>query len=364
MAAKIIDKIVTVSVTDATSVADSTAVNTVAALVSVSADDYKVSGSDGVDVVTITGSSEASGYGDEAVAIATSFFGEENPGQLTLALTNEEYTGDNVATLLEAAISAGAEDCYHWLFWLDPLGTDDDDNVAVSDAVALCTALQSWAGENDKLVHVELESQAEGDALMQGLAALAPSRVAVYSHDADDYCLAAAVCANNCADDPAKGTWAYTQLDSITADSISVANFVSYVQTDGLNVYHTVKGLNVLTFGTTGSATDFVDQIVKQDWLKFRVQEAILTLLVTANSNRGVLYCDEGIQGVAAAVNNVLNVANSNGYIMDDWEVTAPKYSEIEAAQIKKRNLPDVTATFSIMNSIHTVQTVKLVITL
>lgn len=366
MAGKIIDKIVTVDVTDATSVADSTAVNTVAAVIAVDSDTYAVDGD--VEVVTITDNTEAATYGTEATLVATSFFAESNPGQLTLVVVDEDdMTSDKVASLLEAALEAGASDCYHWVLQLGALTADSSSGTVVydtDDAVALVTALNSWAASNDRLVHVELDSQAEAAALMAALSDLAPARVAVYSHSADSYSLAAAVCAANCADDPAKGTWAYTQLDGVTADSISATDFANYVQTLGVNVYHTVKGLNVLTFGTTGSATSFIDQVVKQDWLKFRVQEAIYTLLVTANSNRGVFYCDEGIQGVKAAVNGVLNTAHANGYIMDDWEVSAPLYAEIEAAQIKQRNLPNLTATFSLMNAVHTVQTVKLVVTL
>lgn len=357
MAGKIIDSIVTVSVTDSTGAADAAAVNTVAALVYVDSDTHAVSGD--VEVVTITSSSEAADYGDDAAAIATSFFAEDNPGELTLVLTNTAIGSASVAGLLDEAVAGDAADCYHWVLRLASADSD------------LVQALNTWASENDRLVHVEIHStdddatpQDDAAALMTDIASLAPERVAVYSHSADSYSLAAATCAKNCADDPAKGTWAYTQLDGVAADSITVTKFTNYVQGRGLNVYHTVKGLNVLTFGTTGSATSFIDQVVKQDWLKFRVQEAILTLLVTANGNRGVFYSDAGIQGIAAAVNGVLNTAHSNGYIMDDWEVTAPLYADIEAAQIKKRNVPDIAATFQIMNAVHTVQTVKLVITL
>lgn len=368
MAGKIIDSIVTVSVTDSTGTADAAAVNTVAALV------YVAPATDGeesyVKAVTITSSSEAADYGDDAAAIATSFFAEDNPGELTLVLTNTAIGSASVAGLLDEAVAGDAADCYHWVLRFSSLAdmtTDGEENPGL----ALVQALNAWASENDRLVHVEIHStdddatpQDDAAELMTAIASLAPERVAVYSHSADSYSLAAATCAKNCADDPAKGTWAYTQLDGVAADSITVTSFTDYVQGRGLNVYHTVKGLNVLTFGTTGSATSFIDQVVKQDWLKFRVQEAILTLLVTANGNRGVFYSDAGIQGIAAAVNGVLNTAHSNGYIMDDWEVTAPLYADIEAAQIKKRNVPDIAATFQIMNAVHTVQTVKLVITL
>ena len=107
----------------------------------------------------------------------------------------------------------------------------------------------------------------------------------------------------------------------------------------------------------------FIDSQVKKDWLKFRNQEAIFDVLGSANNGDGVDFNDDGIPGIVAEMTDVFATAENNEhrYILPgSWEITAPLYKDIPAADKDVRNLPKVRAIFHIQESIHTVKTVEL----
>jgi hypothetical protein len=122
--------------------------------------------------------------------------------------------------------------------------------------------------------------------------------------------------------------------------------------------------------GTTADKETFVDQVIKDDWIRFNVQSRIYQLLGEANDGHGVNYDDAGIASVAASVLNVLTVAQDTDhqYVMaDSATVDYKPYSYLVAnyaEDVRKRNLPLISGRYARMNAIHTVVQVSLLVTL
>lgn len=344
---RLIDEIVKVEVKDAAAAGTAASVNTVA---------FFAVGDD--DVVKVVTSKSEAPEGFEAAA--ASFFEESNPGKFVAIAkdpASTAITAQEVTDALDAALAMGKDensldiDFYHVVI-----------NVGASAPSGLIAALESWCGDNFKMAHVEFTSRTAAISALTGMTN-PTKRVAIYYHsETSGKTLAMALCANRCAGDPAKGTWAHKTLNAIEADATSKTELVS-AQTNGLNIYCKVAGVNRTFFGTCGSKTLFIDSQIKKDWVKFRVQEAIFNLLGQANNGDGIDYNDAGIASVQATINNIFTTAadNDHRYIMPDaFEVTVPKYANIPADQKEVRNLPLVNGVFAIQDSIHTVKTIEI----
>lgn len=344
---RLIDEIVKVNVLDAVAAASATSVNTVAFFSEADDDIVKV----------ITSQSEAP---DGFTAAAQSFFLERNPGKLVCIgadPASTSLTKDEVIAALEGALEMGKDsqgreiDFYHVVM-----------NVGESAPTGLLDALETWCETNFKLGHVEFTSRSAAKSALSAMT-VPTKRVAVYYHnETSGRTLALSLCANRCAGDPARGTWAHKTLNSVAPDATSKSDFTD-AQEAGLNVYCKVAGVNRTFFGTLGSNKLFIDSQIKKDWLKFRVQEAVFNLLGQANGGDGADYGDAGIAGVQAAINTIFTQAAGTDrmYVLpDSFEVNVPKFADIAADQKEVRNLPMVSATFSIQESIHTVKTIEL----
>ena len=301
--------------------------------------------------------------GADIVRVSAAFFEEEpNPGKLVCIPVGSDPTGANIADTLDAALAMGKDannreiDFYNVIVRLG-------EGATVNGVVAIVGALEMWCKANSKLAHVEVQNRSVGEDVMAELSSNPPTRVAVYFHkEASGKSFAAALVANRCGNDPARGTWAHKTLASLVADATSKENLID-AQDLGLNVYVKIAGVDRTYFGTTGSKSKFIDTVVKKDWLKFRTQEAIFNLLGQANNGDGVDFNDGGIQSVGAAMTSIFADAmdNEHRYVLpDSAEVSVPLYKDIPAEDKAVRNLPRVRATFSIQESIHTVKTVEL----
>ena len=301
--------------------------------------------------------------GADIVNVTASFFEEEpNPGRLVCIPVDADPTAANIVDTLEDALALGKDannrdiDFYNVIVRLG-------EGATKSDVLAIVGALETWCKSNFKLAHVEVQDRTVGEDVMADLSLNPPTRVAVYFHkEASGKSLEAALVANRCGNDPARGTWAHKTLASIVADATSKDNLID-AQDCGLNVYVKIAGVDRTYMGTTGTKTMFIDSVVKKDWLKFRTQEAIFDLLGSANNGDGVDFNDDGIQAVVAAMTDIFKIAqdSEHRYVLpDSWEITAPKYKDIPAEDRAVRNLPRVRATFSIQDVIHTVKTVEL----
>lgn len=353
---RLIDEIVEVRVTDAVAAASATPVNT-AAVLGVSTK---------TDTLVVYKNEVATKCDGDLAKVAASFFAENNPGKLVcIPTTSEDLVGSNIKSLLDAAISLGKDasspiqrdvDFYHVIIRLG-------DSVEASAAIEIVKALDSWCADNFRLGHVEVKSLELAGSIVKGLGKKL-SRVALYSHnDNEGTSLAAAIVADRCASDPARGTWAHKTLVGVTPDAIGQSDLKD-VQDHGINVYCKVAGVARTFFGSIiGQNNAFIDEVVKKDWLKFRTQEAVFNILGSANNGDGVDYNDAGIIAIAAAINNIFTIAadNDHRYIMpDSFDVQVPKYADISRDDKEQRNLPDVKVTFAIQASINTVKYIEL----
>lgn len=172
---------------------------------------------------------------------------------------------------------------------------------------------------------------------------------------AEDYSLSApAIVANRCGVDPARGTWAHKTLVGVKAMDVLTISDIKNLAI--VNEYRNVAGEGRLFFDYTASG-GFIDETVKQDWVKFNIETEIYNALRTSNSGYGVEFNDSGIAQLQAIVGNVLNIAadSEHRYIGDDFTVTAPRYRDLPGADKKARNVSGIKATCSILGAVHTV---------
>lgn len=301
------------------------------------------------------------------VSDTKSFFLEaDNPGRLVCIPVAAAPTVATIAAALDGALGMGKDsngrdvDFYNVIIRIESGAAADI--VEMIEGNVTYKGLEDWCKENFRLAHLEFTDRTLAQSVIDGLAK-PTTRIAYYFHsESTGKSLAAALVADRCGNDPARGTWAHKTLGSVVADATTKAQLID-AQDKGLNVYVKIAGVERTYMGTTGSNKTFIDEVVKKDWLKFRTQEAIFNLLGQANNGDGVDYNDNGIQAVAAAVTSIFNTAmdNDHRYVLpDSTDVTVPKYADISAEDKAVRNLPDVKATFSIQASIHTVKTVEL----
>lgn len=374
---RLIDEIVEVRVTDAAAAAASTSVNTVAVFGLTSKQDAKVSvelnlehNEDGDSV------EDHFGKDSDLYKVAETFFKEENnTGRLVCIPFAIEPTAENVDAenvdkitvdefigILESALSVGKDDnkrdvdFYHVVLRLSS-------SMAAEDIKAVAEALQDWCAKNYKVAHVEIQDRAVAKAVASEYAGDPLKRVYFYFHKEENgRSLAAALVADRCSKDPARGTWAHKTLTSVNPDATTKANLVD-AQDNGLNIYCTVAGVNRTFFGSAAGGKYFIDEQIKKDWLRFRTQEAVFNILGSANNGDGVDFNDAGIGAIASAINNIFTIAadNEHRYILpDSFDVQVPKYADIPKDDKDKRNLPAVKVSFAIQASIHTVKYIEL----
>ena len=320
---------------------------------------YNGTGFSGNPTVSENGVAEA-----DIVKVTKSFFAEPaTPGKIVCIPVQSNPTKGNIEDTLEAALAMGRDknnreiDFYHVIIRLS------GDGVTRQGVVDLAKTLDDWCGENFKLGHIEVMDRKVAADAKADLVENPTKRVGIYFHDEiSEKSMAAQLVAERCGKDPARGTWAHKTLEGLVADPTTKADLKD-AQELGLNVYVKIAGVDRTYYGTTGSKTQFIDSVIKKDWLKFRTQEAIFNALGNANNGDGVDFNDDGIQAVVAEMTDIFTTAqdSEHRYVLpNSWEITAPLYKDIQAEDRAVRNLPRVRAVFSIQDSINTVKTVEL----
>lgn len=231
------------------------------------------------------------------------------------------------------------------------------------DTTNLLAAIGDFCNANHRISHGDTDNVKCLDHIDKSdpasvLALAGHKRISLWFHDdpaTRNDCLSAGICGKRCGRDPAKGTWAHKELTGITADALTPSEFAG-AKEKNVNMYTRVAGVARTFFGTCVSG-NFIDSVIKEDWIRARIQERIFALLGSGGDGDGVPYDDDGIQAVSAVVTNVLAEAASptRMYILDDFTVSAPKFSDIPEADRSDRNLPLIAFQFSIRESIHTV---------
>lgn len=392
--AEIIDQIVRISIQDALSSVTTVDVNTVALV-------GKATGMSAAEVSSLAGAKTAFGENSELYQMMKAFFAQDSQPS--------KVVGIPAGTDALAAVQAAAE---NFNFYHVVVATDD----ASSFTLATIKNWHEWLADVKKVAHVQVKDVA-ALAGTDGRADAGYDRVALYVHkemfsiiqtvydastgeitvstltelpsgwtdhaskkvttDDDETTtvevaweyLNVGIVALRCSSDSARGTFAHKKCKGVTPDSYSVEDYNSAMER-GINLYVKVAGEARLFMGYTSSKEHFIDQIVKDDWIRFNAQSRIFKLLGEGNNGNGVNYDDAGIGAVAASVLNVLTLAQDTDhqYVMaDSASVDYKPYSYLVAnypEDVRSRNLPLISGRYARMNSIHTVVQVSLQVTL
>jgi hypothetical protein len=156
---------------------------------------------------------------------------------------------------------------------------------------------------------------------------------------------------NRLPSDPGSSTWAFKTLASVQVDANLTGGQVSVIESKGGNVYRTIAGVNVTTFGITASG-EYVDVTRFIDWLDARIKERIFGVLI---NNAKIPYTDKGVGLMTAQVLAQLNQGITAGGLAADPApvVTAPLVADIDPADKASRVLPDINFTATLAGAIH-----------
>lgn len=348
--AEIIDSIVNISINDAISSVTTTDVNTMA-IVGAAGKSGAVAG----EYSTLKAIKEAFNEGDtdcELVKMAAAFFDQPSQPEKLVCIPLGSAGLDGV---IQAAADAGLE------FYHVCAATSADNSDDLGDIYTVLS-------DTKKRLHIQASNDTIAKAYQAKLAADGIDRVYVYLQPAADKYMNVALVAARCANDSARGTFAHKKLANITAGSYSKDKFDELTGL-GINIYCKAQGEARVFFGTGKDKSTFIDNGVKEDWVRFSIQSKIYQLLGEANDGNGVTYDDPGIDSVAAAILQVFAKAadSDHQYIMEGYSVSYKPYAylaENEAAKVRERTLPLVKANYKRMNSIHTAKTIQLNVTL
>lgn len=332
-----LNQIVKVNLVDGRAGSAPSSVNTAALLVK--------GASTAVDGVNITSKDDfkkkfASVTDTAVIAAVETFFAQESTPEGLLIIGYTEKPFEAIANAADA-------------------GADFYNVIYIADAAELTAAnVNTWntsMAQIFKVLHVQSNLTSENvAALSKGLKSYSNiKRVAIYLGN-EDSMVAPAIVAQRCGVDPARGTWAHKTLVGVKAMKVlGLSDIKSYAC---VNEYKNVAGEGRLFFDYTATG-NYIDETIKQDWLKFNIETACYNLLRTGNNGYGLTFNDAGISSLGAAIGNVLTVAsdNSHGYIQDDFNIGLPMFADIDTTNRKKRNVPNINVTCRLMGSIHTV---------
>ena len=368
--AQIIDSIVKININEAISTVSTTSVNTIAMV-------GPATGQTAPDYLECSSAEDAEVFGTSSILygmVASAFSQAACPAKIVAI---------NADTFADALAAVKAAEDAHLDFYHIILKFPDDTTFPTATAFTSTNGWNSYLGGNFKLMHLELDDTSDGYTTIKSLAdsliAASSDRVALYQH-ANTGDLAASLCASRCALDSAKGTFAHKKVKNVTYDSYTKSDFDA-LTAKCINVYTVAAGEarvfmgatcgKKVTLDSTGETApaSFIDNIVKDDWIRFNVQSKIYALLGEANDGNGVTYDDSGINAVGAAILQIFAKAADTDhlYIMDGYSVDVKSYEYLKtnyAADVQARNLPLVKGRYARMNSIHTVKNVELVVTL
>lgn len=330
--AQIIDQIVKVSIQDAISSVTTVDVNKMA-LVGTS----NVEGAVATKILSVEGAEEAFGADSQLTAMVKAFYAQDVQPISVICIP----AGDDALASVKAAASEGHK-FYHVVF-----ATESVD-------VATLKTWQEWLADAKKVAEIQVS-----DA--QALLNHKQDRIAIFQHDVDGEYLNVAITAKKCAMDSARGSYSHKTVQGITADNYTAEQFASLTD-GGINIYTEVAGEARVFFGTTGSNEDFIDSVIKDDWVRFNIQSRIYKLFGEGNDGQGVNYEDAGISSIGACVLNVLEVGADeyHQYLMKGRNsVNVPSYAYLKenyAEDVRKRNLPLVSGKYSRMGTLNSAQ--------
>lgn len=172
-----------------------------------------------------------------------------------------------------------------------------------------------------------------------------------FHRDADEY-VGAAMAGRALPEDAGSITWAYKQLSSVSAQTLTTTERTN-LEAKNVNFLSTLAGVNITRYGTA-SGGEYLDIMRGADWLAARIQERVYTLLI---NNDKLPYTDGGIQAVRSEVLAQLAQGITREFIAADPEptCTVPRATAVSAADKGSRTLNSVKFRAVLSGAIHKV---------
>ncbi len=249
-----------------------------------------------------------------------------------------------------AAVTAASE--------LAEIQLEDDDwygllltSTTVNDKMSAA----AWIEAQRKMAVFRTNDSTTLDATSTDLAALLEAlnyrrSAAIYHATADQYADGAFM-GKLFPYDAGSETWAYKTLAGITAGNYTDTE-VTNALAKNVNLFRTIGGVDVTTFGTAASGT-YLDLIRGEDWIHARLQERIFQQLVDVVK---IPYTDAGVGIIESIVRSVLTDAVGQGILAANPAptVTTPLVADVSTANRGNRILPDVEFAGTFAGAIHT----------
>ena len=151
---------------------------------------------------------------------------------------------------------------------------------------------------------------------------------------------------------PGAITWAYKQLQSVSAQNLNTTEQLR-CEDKNVNTFTTLAGVNVTRYGEATSG-EYMDVMRGTDWLAARIQEDVYALLI---QNDKVPYTDAGIQAVRGVILGRLQEGVANSFLSGNPEpaCTVPRAADVSAADKGSRTLNNVTFRATLAGAVHKV---------
>ena len=151
--------------------------------------------------------------------------------------------------------------------------------------------------------------------------------------------------------DAGTSTWAHKTIIGIPALNLNGTKIKNATDKKA-NVY-VITGADGRTRWGTVASGEYIDIMRGADWLKARLQEALYSLLISADK---VPYTDSGIASVRSFMNVVLREAVAIDYITEDYTIIVPRAKDISSADKIARILKNVTFKAPLAGAIHKIE--------
>ena len=151
------------------------------------------------------------------------------------------------------------------------------------------------------------------------------------------------------------GAWSEVQLAGVSPEPLTSAQF-DQIRAYDATAYGQVRGLPFVGIARTGAGTAIEDQVT-QDWARARLEERLLTTLVTTYPK--VPYTSGGINLLATTAQGVLDLGVTAGHFSPDFpaRVIAPDIVDVQPAD-KVNKLLRLQAEATLAGSIEKVEIV------
>ncbi len=143
-------------------------------------------------------------------------------------------------------------------------------------------------------------------------------------------------------------------LSGVTVDDIKAAS-ITHINNKTGNYYVEIGGSNRVFHARMGSG-EFFDNIVFGDWIRARLQERVLNILLAyADAGKKLPYTRGGIAVVEAAIRaQILEGARVGGLnIEEDVVINVPDFADISSGDKAARLLQNVTFSATLAGAIH-----------